>query len=253
MANAVSVFNLDNITVRQQGDLFSLGDLHTASGSEEKHKSSNFLRLDTTQALIAEMAKGSDVSLFLQVVKGRNGGTYACRELVIAYAAWINAAFHLKVIRVFLAVAALTTPYSVQPSDVLTQDQQTALRRFLETAAAKLPADKRGAFLQSGWGKLKKHTGVPYRQIPQAQHADALSLLARHVVEWEVVDDTPKPALPDPKRRMVELPPGHMPVDRRKLAAVWVDLGKLRKRIDGLGVLESDLPPSWWQENAISE
>jgi hypothetical protein len=25
---------------------------------------------------------------------------------------------------------------------------------------------------------------VPYRQIPQHQHADALSLLARHTVEW---------------------------------------------------------------------
>jgi len=47
-------------------------------------------------------------------------------------------------------------------------------------------------FLQTGWAKLKKHTGVNYRQIPQAAHTDALSLLARHVAEWELVDDTPK-------------------------------------------------------------
>lgn len=43
-----------------------------------------------------------------------------------------------------------------------------------------------------------------------------------------------------------------MIVDRQKLAAVWSDLGKLRNRIDGLGVLESDLPPSWWDRQAIS-
>ena len=40
--------------------------------------------------------------------------------------------------------------------------------------------------------------------------------------------------------------------EARKLAAVWVDLGKLRARIDGLGILEYDLPPSWWDRQAIS-
>lgn len=83
-------------------------------------------------------------------------------------------------------------PYSVQPRDKLTLDQGDELRSMLETAAQKLPPEKRGQFLQTGWAKLKKHTGVNYRQIPQAAHTDALSLLARHVAEWELVDDTPK-------------------------------------------------------------
>lgn len=83
-------------------------------------------------------------------------------------------------------------PYTAQPRDKLTLDQGDELRSMLETAAQKLPPEKRGQFLQTGWAKLKKHTGVNYRQIPQAAHTDALSLLARHVAEWELVDDTPK-------------------------------------------------------------
>lgn len=83
-------------------------------------------------------------------------------------------------------------PYTAQPRDKLTLDQGDELRSMLETAAQKLPPEKRGTFLQSGWAKLRAHTGVNYRKIPQAAHTDALSLLARHVAEWELVDDTPK-------------------------------------------------------------
>lgn len=137
-------------------------------------------------------------------------------------------------------------PYTAQPRDKLTLDQGDELRSMLETAAQKLPPEKRGQFLQTGWAKLRKHTGVNYRQIPQAAHTDALSLLARHVAEWELVELAPAPA-PRPA-----LPPGKMIVDRQKLAAVWSDLGKLRNRIDGLGMLESDLPPSWWRQQQIS-
>lgn len=56
---------------------------------------------------------------------------------------------------------------------------------------------------------------------------------------------------PVPQYRPLE--PGKLIVDRAKLVAIWVDLGKLRSRLDGLGVMESDLPPLWWQQNAISQ
>lgn len=53
-------------------------------------------------------------------------------------------------------------------------------------------------------------------------------------------------------KRAPELPSGKMLVDRKKLAAIWVDLEKLRSRIDAMGCVESDFPPSWWVEKAIS-
>jgi len=106
---------IGSTAIRQHNGLYSLNDLHRASGGEDKHKPANFIRLDTTQALIKEIEQFSHLSTEIQCADSRtavetvNGGqyrgTYACRELVIAYAAWISAEFQLKVIRVFLAHA----------------------------------------------------------------------------------------------------------------------------------------------------
>jgi len=120
------------IQIRQHNGLYCLNDIHRASGGAEKHRPIEYLRLDSTQTLIETLIKelsfsnvrnineagnpasnstdrqskniikGGDSHLFLRTLKGRNGGTYACKELVIAYAGWINAAFHLRVLRVFL-------------------------------------------------------------------------------------------------------------------------------------------------------
>lgn len=105
---------LGGVAVRQLDGLFCLNDLHRASGNEDRHQPAKFVRLDQTQALIAELGKspdldtlgeaeGADLQLF--TIQGRNGGTYACREIIVDYAAWISPAFHLKVLRVFLATA----------------------------------------------------------------------------------------------------------------------------------------------------
>lgn len=107
MAHADSL-SLENITVRQFDGLYSLNDLHKASGGSLIHRPNQFTRIDTTKALVAEIETAQICAV--KTIEGRNGGTYVCRELVIAYAAWISAAFHLKVIRVFLASTAHQTP-----------------------------------------------------------------------------------------------------------------------------------------------
>lgn len=96
--------------------LYSLNDLHKAAGGEERHKPSNFMRLDTTQALIAELnsssssglrninSRCSDLSIInFDVVrgKGKEQGTFVCKEIVYSYAMWISPAFQIQVIRAY--------------------------------------------------------------------------------------------------------------------------------------------------------
>ncbi|QLB44374.1 P22AR C-terminal domain-containing protein [Mannheimia pernigra] len=89
-----------NTTIRQIDNLFSLNELHKLSGSESKHQPTFFIRLDTTKDLVAEIQKQDPNN---QAILSKNGiGTYACKEIVIAYAAWISPQFHLVVLRAFL-------------------------------------------------------------------------------------------------------------------------------------------------------
>lgn len=105
-----------NNSIRSYGNLYSLNDLHQASGGLDKHSPFRFMRNESTQELISEMknemntksgvqkeAQGSD--LIFKTLRGRNiQGTYACEELVLSYAMWISPKFHLIVLRAFLAM-----------------------------------------------------------------------------------------------------------------------------------------------------
>lgn len=110
MATSAPVLHLDNISIRQLDGLFSLNDLHQAAGGDPNQRPGEFVRNQQTQGLIAELSNAGISAI--EARRGFNGGTYVCRELVIAYAAWINAAFHLKVLRAFLG----TGPSAPAPS-----------------------------------------------------------------------------------------------------------------------------------------
>lgn len=149
----ISAFNLDNTAIRQFDGLFSLNDLHKAAGGEAKHQPALFVRLEATQALAAEIHSTdsqSAISTDSQSLKTVNGGplrgTYACRELVIAYAAWISPAFHLKVIRTFLAVTAPALPAPDQPS----ADQIESATSLAFIIAGQVAIDVQKAVLAGG-------------------------------------------------------------------------------------------------------
>lgn len=85
--------------------------------------------------------------------------------------------------------------YSVNRTDALTAEQAEQLRIAIRLHCDKLPKAQQGIFMKKGWSKLKAHFGVTYRKIPQFEFNEALSLIARHTTEWELVD---APVLPAP-------------------------------------------------------
>ena len=180
MAPAIAPLAIGETIIRQHDGLYCLNDLHQAAGGEAKHRPNYFLNIEQTKELTGEIEKAGIPAISAKP----KVGTYACRELVIAYAAWISPAFHLKVIRVFLAaVAPQATPYSIHPTQTLTAEQAQQLRDMLQEAARRLPQERQGAFMVQGWSKLKAHFKTDYRHIPAAQFADAVCLLARHIAD----------------------------------------------------------------------
>ena len=108
MLNSTQI-TIGNNSITLRNHLYSLNDLHKASGGEDKHQPSYFMRLDSTKALIAEISneinQSAEMQSAFEVINGGEGrGTYVCKKLVYAYAMWISPAFNLKVIRAFDAV-----------------------------------------------------------------------------------------------------------------------------------------------------
>lgn len=81
--------------------------------------------------------------------------------------------------------------FAVKPTDKLSAEQQGVLRDLLTTHAKRLPIQKQGAAMVQGWSKLKSHFGVSYRDIPASEFTEAVSIISRHVTEWELVDELP--------------------------------------------------------------
>lgn len=104
--------------IRLNDGLYSLNDLHRASGTTQTHRPSNFIRTAQTKELIQAIEQSSNMSSAIKTCKGgTNAGTYVCKELVYAYAMWISPQFHLQVIRAFDAQQQMAITKAPDPLD----------------------------------------------------------------------------------------------------------------------------------------
>lgn len=104
--------SLSNLSknIRIENGLYSLNDLHKASGGKDKHAPFRFMRNAQTRLLINEIEQTPDLVLaYRSCHGGKESGTWVCKELVYAYAMWISAEFYLNVIRTFDLVQSKNT------------------------------------------------------------------------------------------------------------------------------------------------
>lgn len=115
---------IDGVSVRRdQSGRYCLNDLHRAAiatGANERSKEpGKFFASPQTIELLNELTVTQNLGIApVETIRGGlNQGTYVCKELVYAYAMWINAAFHLKVIRTFDAI--MTQSHSSNAADLM--------------------------------------------------------------------------------------------------------------------------------------
>ncbi|UZA34161.1 KilA-N domain-containing protein [Moraxella bovis] len=123
---------INSQSISQHNDFYSLNDLHRVSGGENRHRPTFFLQNQETQEMIAELEKENTVAYHTK--QGKQGGTYACRELVYRYAMWISPKFSLMVIRAFDALNTGTIPCLPPKS---TAHDRTPLRQAVTALTAK--------------------------------------------------------------------------------------------------------------------
>ena len=155
--NAISICNT---SIRQFQGLYSINDLHSASGGEQRHKPANWLANKQTVDFISEI----EIAGIPAILKKQGLGTFVCKELVIHYGMWISPSFSLQVIRTFLAVQEQGSLKSQT-----TTDQRTPLRQAVSALVGARGIDYSTAYkmVHQRFG-VEKIEHLPAEQIPAA-------------------------------------------------------------------------------------
>lgn len=186
---------------------YNINDLHKAAGGEKRHQPANWLRSDQAKELIAEFDKplnsitpqirGVEQNQAVSVKPGSpesGGGTFVVRELVYAYAMWVSAAFHLRVIGTYDAVVqerlGTTVADYLPPATTkalpgkLSVDSQDLLKQAVRERLQQVPKERQGSAARTIWGALNAKFATKgqkdgYKNIPEAAIQECLSLVAR--------------------------------------------------------------------------
>lgn len=98
--NAVVVFISGSKISCDENGLYSLNDLHKASGGEKRHEPNRWLRSVAVKEIIEEMEK-SDAHIWVSKKGGKDQGTFVNEILFSMYASWISPKMHIRVYEIF--------------------------------------------------------------------------------------------------------------------------------------------------------
>lgn len=197
MNNSVQI---SNISIHQtENGLFSLNDLHRASGGEDRHAPRRWLQNIQTNDLIKELEKDGKPS----IQSKQRLGTFVCRELVIAYGMWISPKFALQVIQTFLAVSD-----GIKPAKT-TADDRTGLRQAVAALVRRKGIDYSSAYsMIHQYFNVEAIEDIPAEKLPEAvAYVHALTLhtgLTGEVLDREPLP-APQPALPISGKALYDL------------------------------------------------
>ena len=104
------------------------------------------------------------------------------------FAKWVTS----EVLPAIRKTGSYSLPFVVNPADKLTEEQQNYLREMIRTGSEKLEKEKWGVASIKQWAALKAHFKTGYREIPQSEFSEAVSIIARFQADWEL-DDEPAP------------------------------------------------------------
>lgn len=163
---------IDGAVIRQdQFGRYCLNDLHKASGGEQKNQPRYFLENKQTQDLVQALTDSGIPLSPIDVIRGGlEQGTYVVKQIVYAYAMWISAAFNLKVINTFDAVAT----GAMQPQITTPQDYLSALKALVVSEEQKQLAIQE-----------RDHAIATKAEIGSRREATAMGRLSAKVKEVE--------------------------------------------------------------------
>ena len=142
------------LTIEQSTNgLYSINDLHRASGGLMKHRPEKWFQLQSTTNFVryqedklkSQSLNQGNIKLVLETVqgKGKQQGTFVSRKLVVAYAMWISPAFADHVLDTFLDV--VDGVYArVAEQDRIIEEKTLQLDLFTGELASMRKRDPRG-------------------------------------------------------------------------------------------------------------
>lgn len=221
-----------NNSIRNIDNLYSLNDLHKASGGADKHSPFRFMRNEQTKDLISEINSQTPNLVASKIIRGGADltvrGYWACEELVLSYAMWISPKFHLIVLRAFLNLHKNQT--ALLPSTI-TPEQQQAIQSAVQQAH-----HRTGLHWQEIYRQLKAMFHIAkYDQLPQDQFGNAMAFVMN-------LQPIALPA-PKPKTYTIEMTENDITV----LLWLWFIavrvIGSLKMLVKPLKLLQAPIAP----------